>query len=333
MLQLLLIAASSVCACVPMLAFLGSVWWLDRYDREPVWLIALTFLWGAMGAIVLAVICSLLLEFVLTVTGLLLGGEPDLIAGALLPVVVAPIVEEPAKAIFLLAILWSRHFDNMTDGFVYGAAAGLGFGMTENFLYFVGVSSDVVTWSGTVLIRTFYSAVMHATASAIVGAALGFARFRHPVVLFLSGLLGLALAIGVHALWNGLLTTEHLVGTGGMLLGFNLLLFPLEFLFTLLVFEVCIQVEAATIRRELTEEAHAGRLPETHPRIIASWLRRLTPGWLPPGVDRHRYLKTATTLAMRKRQLRQLGRRASPFYQNEVDRLRGELSQILARST
>ena len=48
----------------------------------------------------------------------------------------APLIEEPTKAIILFAIVRSRHFDNTTDGFVYGAAAGLGFAMTENFMYF-----------------------------------------------------------------------------------------------------------------------------------------------------------------------------------------------------
>ena len=51
---------------------------------------------------------------------------------------IAPLIEEPAKALCLLALYRSREFDNATDGFVYGAAAGLGFGMTENFFYFGG---------------------------------------------------------------------------------------------------------------------------------------------------------------------------------------------------
>ena len=56
MVSVVLSIASTVCACVPMFAFLVAVWWLDRYDREPVWLIGLTFLWGAIGGVVLSLI-------------------------------------------------------------------------------------------------------------------------------------------------------------------------------------------------------------------------------------------------------------------------------------
>ena len=72
-----------------------------------------------------------------------LGVDPDTVAAMVGPVLVAPLVEEPCKALFLAYVIWNRHFDNMTDGFVYGAAAGLGFGMTENLLYFVSACGDL----------------------------------------------------------------------------------------------------------------------------------------------------------------------------------------------
>lgn len=332
--QMLLVLASNVCAILPMVAFLAAVWWLDRYDREPVWLIALTFLWGAVGAIVLSVVGSAVLATALGVGvgfgAAVTGAEVDWLTASLGPVVVAPLVEEPAKALILLAIMWNRHFDNMTDGFVYGAAAGLGFGMTENLLYFVVSSGDLVAWSGTVLVRTFYSAVMHATATAIVGAALGFARFRGTLTLTVCGLLGLALATGVHALWNGLLTGEQLIDAHGALMSLNLVLFPFEVLTTFVVFQLCLLEESATIRRELAEEADAGRIPEHHPSIVSSWTRRLRGGWLPPGVDRDAYVQAATSLAMRKKQVRQMGDRAPRFYLDEVERLRRRLVSVLA---
>lgn len=331
--QLFLLAASSVCACAPMLAFLGFVWWVDRYDREPVWLIAIAFLWGAVGAIGGAVVGSMALGLVATgLVGAVDGSvSTDLswVTAAIGPVVVAPLIEEPAKAAILLLVLRNRHFDNMTDGFVYGAAAGLGFAMTENFLYFAQSSHDVVTWGGTVVIRTFYSAVMHATASAIVGASLGWGRFRHPGVLAVSGAVGLAMATLVHGVWNGLLLGEQLVDAGGLLFGADLLLLPLEVGVTLLVFELCVWDEAATIRYELREEAQAGRIPADHPRIVASWFRRLGRAWLPPHVDRDRYVRIATDLAMRKKQRRQLGDRASSFFREDVERLRDQLVSAL----
>jgi RsiW-degrading membrane proteinase PrsW (M82 family) len=316
-----------------MLTFLTIVWWLDRYDREPVWLVALTFLWGAMGGVVSAVIGSVLLQGVLAVGFGVTGAAFGFDAGRALelsgPVLVAPLIEEPAKAVFLLYVLWNRHFDNMTDGFVYGAAAGLGFGMTENFMYFVGASGDIAEWGFVVVVRTFYSALMHATATSIVGATLGYARFRGCAALVAATGAGLSAAMLVHATWNGLLTLATLVGgSWPMLLDYAL--FPVELLAVLVVFELCLLDESRTIRRELEEEARSGVLPADHPQVLASWSRRLFPrSLLPVGGDHALYVQTATALAKRKQQVRQMGDAAPDFYRDEVDRLRRQVGLLL----
>lgn len=331
MLSIFLSIASTVCACVPMFLFLVVVWWLDRYDREPVWLLGLTFLWGAIGAVLFAVVGSSIvgagITGALALAGSIAGIDPQALVDASGPVVVAPMCEEPAKAVFLVYVIWNRHFDNMTDGFVYGAAAGLGFGMTENLLYFVSASGDVVSWGQTVVIRTLYSAVMHATASSVVGACLGFARFRGFPALVGGGAVGLAVAMGIHALWNGLIALGEWSGVNTFSL--NLMLFPAEVLMVFLVFQVCLWDESRTIRRELVEEAEAGRIPYEHPAILSSWLRRLFPGWVPAGVDHQLYVQTATSLAMRKAQVRQMGSHAPEFYRDEVDRLRRQVELLL----
>jgi RsiW-degrading membrane proteinase PrsW (M82 family) len=332
MLSVVLSIASTLCACVPMFLFLVVVWWLDRYDREPVWLLGLTFLWGSIGAVVGAVIGSAILDQTLHL-GLLAVGAHELASTEAFSsftsaVVVAPLIEEPCKAIFLGYVIWNRHFDNMTDGFVYGAAAGLGFGMTENLLYFVSVSHDVHAWGTTVVIRTFYSAVMHATATAIVGAMLGFARFRGCAALIGAGVLGLALAMLVHGLWNGLISVGQL--TGGELPFFlDLLLFPVEVVLVFVVFQICLWDESITIRRELLEEADNGLIPTEHAHILSSWFRRLLRAWVPKGVDHALYVQTATSLALRKRQVRQMGQQAPEFYRDEVDRLRRQVELLL----
>lgn len=326
MLVLVMVVLSMVCAVVPMLAFLALVWWMDRYDREPVWLLALVFMWGAVGSIVLALIGSSVL---LLPVELLAPGAADA-TGAVL---IAPLIEEPAKAVILLAVLWSRHFDNMTDGFVYGAAAGLGFGMTENFLYFASAAAtgDPVGWMFTVVIRTLYSAMMHASATSVVGAALGFARFRGCLALIVLGAFGLVLGMGIHALWNGLLTLDTLANTGGALFGANLLLFPVEFLFIFGVYNLCLLNESLVIKRELRAEAASGLIPEDHARIMGSYCARSRRKWVPKGVNHHKYVYAATTLAFRKQQARLVkGGSEHDFYEKEVLRLRAEVKELLA---
>lgn len=322
---LLLIALSTICAVVPMLVFLGLVWWMDRYDREPLWLLGLTFMWGAIGSIVLALIGSTVL--LLPVAALAPGA-----ADATGAVVIAPLIEEPAKAVILLLVMWNRHFDGMTDGFVYGAAAGLGFGMTENFLYFASVAStgDPLGWMFTVVIRTMYSAVMHASATSVVGAALGFARFRGCLAVAAIAPLGLGMGMGIHALWNGLLTLDALAGLGGAGFGVNLLLFPLEFLFIFVIYQLCLLEESMTIKRELGEEAAAGLIPAEHPKIMSSWWRRNSRKWVPAGVNHHAYVYAATTLAFRKKQLAMSRGRDATFYKKEVEQLRQRVADLLA---
>jgi RsiW-degrading membrane proteinase PrsW (M82 family) len=326
MVPVILDLLSVLCATLPMLTFLMIVWWMDRHDREPLWLFGLTFFWGAIGSIFLALIGSTILMVPLQ---WVLGPE---LADSLSAVIIAPLVEEPTKALILFAIMFSRHFDNASDGFVYGAAAGLGFGMTENFMYFVNVAhtADVATWMQTVVIRTLFSAVMHAAATSWVGAALGFARFRGWIPKLLALPIGFGGAMGIHAFWNGMLTVNDMWGAGdNTLTTLNLLLFPFEVIFVFLVFQLALWDERATIRRELADEVQQGLLPLAHARAVASYFNRSRTGWLPPGVPHWPYVRALTTLALRKHQCRNASSRSYRFYSEDVLRLRREVQGLL----
>lgn len=320
-----LMGVSLGCAVLPMVAYLAVMWWLDRYEREPLWLVSLTFLWGAIGAVFLALIGNFIGH---TTIGLLFGAS---VAETVSPVVVAPLVEEPTKALILFLVVRSRAFDNMTDGFVYGAAAGLGFGMTENFFYFSDVASsgDVGSWLGTIVVRTFYSALMHAGATSCVGAALGWAKLRSPASLLLALPVGFGVAMGMHGLWNGLLTWDAAAELNGQLTLVNLLVFPMEFIALFIVYQLCLRSEKQTLRRELAEEAAEGLLPAAHVAVLSSAMQRAGGGWLPRGVNRGLYVQAATRLAFRKAQLRVAGGPARRRLEAEVQRLRAEVGGLL----
>ncbi len=332
MLTFLLVALSVFAAIVPMVAFLSVIWWMDRYDREPIWMVLLTFLWGALGGAGLSLVGNTSLHLLI---GAVLGTQSAEWMG---PVLVAPLIEEPTKAVILLVVALSRHFDNTTDGFVYGAAAGLGFGMTENFLYFYQAAQvagfdpmhGLGAWAGTVAIRTFYSAVMHATASSIIGASIGWALFRPWPIKVLAIPSGVAVAMGMHALWNGLLTAGGVLGDEQTLFYSNLIILPLEVLATFTIFQLSLWTERRTLRRELCEESSAGVIPEAHVEPLCSYLGRTRYRFLPAGMPEGAYIRAATTLAFRKHQVRKCSPARAGRYQADVERLRREVSGILA---
>ncbi|WP_297457889.1 PrsW family glutamic-type intramembrane protease [Thermococcus sp.] len=147
-------------AYAPALAILWYFYHADRYEPEPRRYVIGTFILGGT----LSVSVAFILESILTLGGLI---QPLLPTTAFYVALVAGIVEEPAKA---LAILWpynAGQMDGVMDGLVYGAAAGLGFAATENFMYGLG-------WGlGVTLMRAFLTPIAHATWSAIIGVGYG----------------------------------------------------------------------------------------------------------------------------------------------------------------
>jgi RsiW-degrading membrane proteinase PrsW (M82 family) len=323
MLHLILILLSVLAAGVPMIGYLLLMRWLDRYEREPLTLVAAAFAWGAIGAIIIAIIAELLVMLPLEFSAL--SGNTAMFLQVSL---VAPLIEEPAKALCLLLLYRSREFDNATDGFVYGAAAGLGFAMSENFIYFASVAGEgVAVWIIVVILRTLFSGLMHAAATSMVGAALGWAKFSTSPRRMAVVPLALLAAMGMHALWNGL-AMAPIIEAGFALPIISFLLFPLEFLTLFVIFQASLRSESRLIRRELRAEARVGTLPSEHGPKIASWFARRKPSaWTPKGVNGEEYIKVATRLAFRRNQ--HAARPDDPFYAKEVERLRGDVRELL----
>jgi len=313
----LLVWLSVPCAVLPIAAFLWLVWWLDRYDREPLWLFGIAFGWGAIGGVLVTGLGSDTLAAPVAAT---LGiADPELLH----MVILAPVLEEPSKALILLLIMRASHFDNTTDGFVYGAAAGLGFGMTENLMYFQSAAGDgdALAFAGIVALRTLYSALMHASASSCIGAALGYSKFRGGAGAIWVVIGGCVAAGVIHVAWNGLLYAGMQGRTDLGLLDF--VLFPIEFAVLFGIFQLSLLDEHAILKRELQEEVTLGILPPAHLDYLSAYRRRIRPGWLPSTMDARLYIKRATTLAFRKHQLH--ANSDAGHYADEVTVLRKEL--------
>jgi protease PrsW len=198
---------SSLLAVMP----LAVLWFLDRRERENPWLFASAFLWGGLIATTLAmpvnsVILYLVAQWLEGNAALkeMLGPEAALMIGAPLA---APLVEEATKGLGIVLLFWlvRSEFDNVRDGFIYGALVGAGFNWFESALYVQQnyVEFGTAPFGFQLGMRYAWAGLAgHAMFSGIFGASLGLARAsRRRWLAWLAPLAGFALAVMAHA-WN-----------------------------------------------------------------------------------------------------------------------------------
>lgn len=192
---LTLIALSVLAAGAPVLLYLAFVWLADFVDREPLGLLLRVFIWGAIASAILSLAGELLVFF---------ASKSLPLSESALPIYLAPMVEEIAKASALFLVFSRYEFDNALDGIVYGVAAGLGFALTENLVYYVTtfLSSGGTEYLTEILYRTAYGASVHALSTAVIGIGLGAAKFAkgaiRPAVLMAAVIAGFL----VHSAFN-----------------------------------------------------------------------------------------------------------------------------------
>lgn len=311
----MLILASALAAVTPMSFYLFLIWKFDKYDREPFKLVLANYLWGALGAIIFAVVGSLILS---SFASVFISDEVHL--GRFGAIVIAPVVEEITKGFFLLITVANRKFDNITDGIVYGGGIGLGFGMTENFIYFIAYGTSIPDWISIVIVRTLFTAVMHCVATATFGAFLGYAKFKSTRAKLIFPLTGMLLAMAIHSAWNLSVSFQSTAGLGFLFMFITILVF-------ILVFSLSIRNEKKIIYAELTEEAVNGVIPDNHVHILSSSLRDKQ-GWVDERI-RKIYIKSATTLAFRKSQSRYSHGSSKFYYENDVTNYRNFIRDLL----
>ena len=180
---------------------IASFVWLDRYEPEPVGLLAFAFGWGALVATAAALVLQAADQF-------FLGTSDDWSAA-----IVAPITEEAAKGIFVLLLLWSRRrvIDGVLDGIVYAGLVGVGFAFTENILYLAGAymggegvgPGGLGPATGLFVVRGIFSPFAHPLFTSFIGLGVGLAVVsRSKGWRFLAPLLGYLAAVIAHASWN-----------------------------------------------------------------------------------------------------------------------------------
>lgn len=183
-----------VWAVVPALLLLAAIWWADRYEKEPLRLVGLALVFGA----VLAPLAAYVVEDALDLRSSLAGGNvvPRLDLG-----LGTPLVEEAARGLAVLAVLLLVRFelDDALDGIVYGGVVGVGFGAAANFVSIWSTPSlgEATTPS---LYASMVTGLNHVFYGAVIGLAIALARRARVPVLLAAGVAGTAAAFGLHAL-------------------------------------------------------------------------------------------------------------------------------------
>lgn len=287
-------------ALMPTAAYVGLIYWVDRYEKEPIWLLSATFLWGAIPSIFVAIILNEL--FSLPFTSLLDENMADVASAAL----IAPLVEETVKGLALIGIMFFRRrdIDSPLDGIIYGAMVGLGFAMVENYFYFQGEfeSGGYSALGVNVFFRAFVFGLNHALFSAAFGLGLAYARLsRSDATRTFAPLLGWGIAVTLHAIHNATVGLESalclvapLTDWGGVLL-------------TILIIGWALRQEQMWLTEYLKEEVVLGTLTFRQYELASDWgmqrthLTNLTAQWRLLELRRtRRFLDLCAKLASHK---------------------------------
>lgn len=306
--------SSFLAAVIPMSLYLIIIWRLDRYEREPLSKVIKHFIWGAVGAVILAVAFSSALIYS---TNLFISSPAA--NTFIATVIIAPFAEEIVKALFLFYSSRKNYFDNLTDGLVYGGAIGLGFGMTENLLYFNEYNDSVSQWITVVIMRTIFSAVMHAIATSTVGAFLAKAKFSLNSKKYIYPLIGLSFAMFFHAAWNFSLTFEFT-----FYIGMLFMIFLISSFFY--VYSSSLNNEKRIISSELKNEAVLIGLSEND-NIDLNEIKMMSKNFI-VNKQRKQFSNFATKLAFRKLQSKNSIGVQQESYNKDIFKLREEIKNL-----
>jgi len=194
---------------------IAILWFLDRREPESKWLYAIALLWGALIATgvaqpINALIINAVKDYFTVHPDLqaVLGGKMATmsIAGPL----AGPIVEETTKGagVLLLFLLLRSEFDDVRDGFIYGALVGIGFNFLETSAYILQgfVDTGSAPWLSQLGSRhSAFGLGTHALFTGLFGMGLGLARQTvRPWLRYAAGPIGWLLGFSAHFVNNSI---------------------------------------------------------------------------------------------------------------------------------
>ena len=215
--------------------------WLDRWEPEPPRLLVLAFVWGASVAVIVSVGLELFVD------SLINHGGTDSVASV---AIVAPLIEEAAKGLFLLILMTGRRrneLNSLTDCLVYAGVIAAGFAWLEDIGY-IATAHSIAGSLVTAGLRLIMGPFAHPLFTTMTGIGVYFALQQRNIIAKIAYiLLGYIGAVIMHALWNG----SSLLGPKVYLLVYVLWMVP--------IFALAIGLGLASRSRE--QRVVAAKLP------------------------------------------------------------------------
>lgn len=178
-----------ISAITPILFVLIFIYFMDKYEKEPIRLLLSNFFLGAIVSIIITTILYVIIDIPLP-----LKNNTSIFEQFIKAFFVVGLTEEFSKYIIIRYYAQPHEeFNEPFDGIIYAVMVSMGFAATENIMY--------VTQGGfeTALVRAFTAVPAHATFAILMGYYIGKAKFSgNRVVLNLTGLLLAALFHGAY---------------------------------------------------------------------------------------------------------------------------------------
>jgi len=320
--------ASGIIGFFTSLLFAYILYWLDRYEKEPMLLLGGVFIWGA----VIAAGSAFIINTVLGVGILIFTNSTvatDIATGSL----IAPLVEESLKGFAVLAVflVFRSEFDSVLDGIIYAGVAALGFAATENTYYIFTYGFQENGWSGLfslTFIRVFLVGWQHPFYTAFFGIGLAVSRMnRNILVKMIAPLLGLALGMFAHGVHNTMaVILPH--GLGGLALSTGI--DWTGWLFMLGIILWATRREQRNLEKYLATEVQANTMPPSLFRTASSAWRQMFARTA--AIFTGKYFKTARfyqvcgEYAHKRMQVERLGDESGN--QIVIEKLRTEMIQL-----
>lgn len=313
---------------LPMLLYAWFLYYLDRYEKEPLKLLAGMFLWGALIAAGSAFVINSFSSM-----GIYFFTQSQFATQLATSTLVAPLVEETLKgtAVLIVFLLFRPEFDSLLDGIVYGGIAALGFAATENVWYihqFGYLPNGLQGLLEISLVRVVLVGWQHPFYTAFTGLGFAFAgQARETPWRWFFPLLGWGFAVAFHLLHNLFATFSS---NTGILSALNLFWDWSGYLGLLGLILLLIKREQKWMRTYLAPERDRGLLTPQQYRIACSawhqgfvYLRSLLSG---NARNSRLFYQTCGNLMHKLRQQDRHG--YEPGVTQEIDSLRADLISL-----